>query len=428
MLSALYPGSLVPPIPKKNYSDRFNETFLAKRVRTMSKFFVSIIQDPLIRNSQILTDFLTINDEKVFNAKKLEYNKLKPPSNIKEMKSLEGKVNLTINEEKENYLQNIIDNTNLNESIMKKLLANYKSLLEEVRAVSNRLADICLIWEELGKTAKQFSDNNLVFETYRLLCKLSKDWAVLERNQYSLLKIDIREYFKYVRKEFLCLKDLSHKADTQKNAYYKARDKLQSKKEDLFKLGNTLKWDLDPNDTALDRNLLVKDKDYAFTKMLPKDTNNVAHLKEMFAYYMNRVIEEYERIKVLNGKNHSKATSVYCQKHANIMADLSSSLAEIVAFLGDGTYLKEVVIEEKLKLGTRPREDKKAEEKVDEGKKEDNAEQQQQQGDTNDIRDNNGENAEQYGDNVEQGESDTQQQQQQDQQDEYQQQQQQQNE
>lgn len=425
MLSALYPGSLVPPIPKKNYSDRFNETFLAKRVRTMSKFFVSIIQDPLIRNSQILTDFLTINDEKVFNAKKLEYNKLKPPSNIKEMKSLEGKVNLTINEEKENYLQNIIDNTNLNESIMKKLLANYKSLLEEVRAVSNRLADICLIWEELGKTAKQFSDNNLVFETYRLLCKLSKDWAVLERNQYSLLKIDIREYFKYVRKEFLCLKDLSHKADTQKNAYYKARDKLQSKKEDLFKLGNTLKWDLDPNDTALDRNLLVKDKDYAFTKMLPKDTNNVAHLKEMFAYYMNRVIEEYERIKVLNGKNHSKATSVYCQKHANIMADLSSSLAEIVAFLGDGTYLKEVVIEEKLKLGTRPREDKKAEEKVDEGKKEDNAEQQQQQGDTNDIRDNNGENAEQYGDNVEQGESDTQQQQQQDQQDEYQQQQQQ---
>lgn len=425
MLSALYPGSLVPPIPKKNYSDRFNETFLAKRVRTMSKFFVSIIQDPLIRNSQILTDFLTINDEKVFNAKKLEYNKLKPPSNIKEMKSLEGKVNLTINEEKENYLQNIIDNTNLNESIMKKLLANYKSLLEEVRAVSNRLADICLIWEELGKTAKQFSDNNLVFETYRLLCKLSKDWAVLERNQYSLLKIDIREYFKYVRKEFLCLKDLSHKADTQKNAYYKARDKLQSKKEDLFKLGNTLKWDLDPNDTALDRNLLVKDKDYAFTKMLPKDTNNVAHLKEMFAYYMNRVIEEYERIKVLNGKNHSKATSVYCQKHANIMADLSSSLAEIVAFLGDGTYLKEVVIEEKLKLGTRPREDKKAEEKVDEGKKEDNAEQQQQQGDTNDIRDNNGENEEQYGDNVEQGESDTQQQQQQDQQDEYQQQQQQ---
>jgi hypothetical protein len=425
MLSALYPGSLVPPIPKKKYSDRFNETFLAKRVRTMSKFFVSIIQDPLIRNSQILTDFLTINDEKIFNAKKLEYNKLKPPSNIKEMKSLEGKVNLTINEEKENYLQNIIDNTNLNESIMKKLLANYKSLLEEVRAVSNRLADICLIWEELGKTAKQFSDNNLVFETYRLLCKLSKDWAVLERNQYSLLKIDIREYFKYVRKEFLCLKDLSHKADTQKNAYYKARDKLQSKKEDLFKLGNTLKWDLDPNDTALDRNLLVKDKDYAFTKMLPKDTNNVAHLKEMFAYYMNRVIEEYERIKVLNGKNHSKATSVYCQKHANIMADLSSSLAEIVAFLGDGTYLKEVVIEEKLKLGTRPREDKKAEEKVDEGKKEDNAEQQQQQGDTNDIRDNNGENAEQYGDNVEQGESDTQQQQQQDQQDEYQQQQQQ---
>jgi hypothetical protein len=33
---------------------------------------------------------------------------------------------------------------------------------------------------------------------------------------------------------------------------------------------------------------------------------------------------------------------------------LSTSLADIVAFLGDGTYLKEVVIEEKVKLGVRP--------------------------------------------------------------------------
>ena len=137
---------------------------------------------------------------------------------------------------------------------------------------------------------------------------------------------------------------------------------------------------------------------------------------------MNRVIEEYERIKFLNGKNHSKATSVYCQKHANIMADLSSSLAEIVAFLGDGTYLKEVVIEEKLKLGTRPREEKKAEEKVEDNKKEENAEQQQQEGETGMEGQNTGE-GEQYVDNANQGDSENMYSQQQDEQNEYQQQQ-----
>ena len=359
-LSALYPGSLVPPIASKNYNytDRFNESFLGKRVRCMNKFFESIIQDPLIRNSQILTDFLTINDEKVFTAKKNEYNKLKHPSTISEMKSLEGKVNLTLNKKKEVYLQRIIDCANINEANMKKLISSYKSLMEELKVVSNRLIEISKLWEELFIISKRYPDNNTVTETYRLLKELHQSWSEKQKKEAHIIKIDIREYFKYVRRQFLSLKDLSHKADTQKNIYYKGSEKLRMKKEDLFKIGNIAKWELNSRDNTIDKNLLTKDKEYAFMKMLPKETQNVEHSKEMFAYYLNRVIEEYERAMRINGVNHSKSASIYCQKHLNIIVELSKTLGDVVGFLGDGSFLKEINFEDKITLGKKEKKKK----------------------------------------------------------------------
>jgi hypothetical protein len=321
----------------------------------MNKFFESIIQDPLIRNSQILSDFLTINDEKVFTAKKNEYNKLKQPSTISEMKSLEGKVNLTLNKKKENYLQRIMESTNTNELYMKKLISSYKSLMEELKAVSNRLVEISKIWEELFNTSTKYADNNTVSETYRLFKELHQSWSEQQKKEAHIIKIDIREYIKYLRKQFLGLKDLSHKADTQKNMYYKGKEKLRLKKEDLFKIGNTAKWELNTRDNTLDKNLLTKDKEYAFTKMLPKETQNVEHTKEMYAYYLNRVIEEYERNMRINGVNHSKTASIYCQKHLNIIMELSRSLGDIVGFLGDGNFLKEMNFDDKITLGKKER-------------------------------------------------------------------------
>ena len=76
VLTNNYLGSLIHPIPKKNYGNRFNEAFVSKRMRTLEKFLKSLTQDPLIRNSQILYDFLTIGNDEEFNKKKNEYTKM----------------------------------------------------------------------------------------------------------------------------------------------------------------------------------------------------------------------------------------------------------------------------------------------------------------------------------------------------------------
>lgn len=60
-------------------------------MRFLDKYLASLAADPLIRSSQILQDFLHL-EEKDFNNRKKEYNKLKPPTKISENRAVDGQV------------------------------------------------------------------------------------------------------------------------------------------------------------------------------------------------------------------------------------------------------------------------------------------------------------------------------------------------
>jgi len=57
--------------------------------------------------------------------------------------------------------------------------------------------------------------------------------------------------------------------ESNKYAFIKAETKLLQKKDEFFKSGNFSKWELSNEDTKL-KNELIKDKDLAYSKMLPK--------------------------------------------------------------------------------------------------------------------------------------------------------------
>lgn len=81
--------------------------------------------------------------------KKNEYTKMKPPTGISEMKSIDGVLNVGIAQEKEILLTNIKDNATINETLLKKLNTSYKALKGEIAIVSSRLNEISDIWNQL---------------------------------------------------------------------------------------------------------------------------------------------------------------------------------------------------------------------------------------------------------------------------------------
>ena len=89
--------------------------------------------------------------------------------------------------------------------------------------------------------------------------------------QSNLIEYELKEYFKFIRKEFTSFKDVQYKVEINKDAYIKADSKLKLKKEELFKMGNINKWDLNFEDLKkYDKNDFLKNKDLSFNKMLPK--------------------------------------------------------------------------------------------------------------------------------------------------------------
>ena len=330
ILQNCYSSSVIPPIPKKNKigGDRFDELFLLKRKRNLEKFLNSLLGDPYIKTSQILYDFLSIEEDNKFNERKKYYNNFKQPKNLREYKSLTGKLDITINEDNEISFQNIKNNIDINQELLTKFNKNLKLLNNEVTSVINRLEDISQICEELFLNTVKFYDNDNIKISYYQLKDMFKNYSTLLKKQSCLINVNLREYFKYKKNVFRSMKDLTNIVDNYKLNYYKFKRNLITKKEDLFKKSDVSKWDLGPNKN-ISVVTLLKEKNIALPKMLFNETNAVINMKQIYGYYLNRIISEYERIKKINNFEHKQNVSENAKLQISLISELFKNISDI---------------------------------------------------------------------------------------------------
>ena len=330
-----FPADLIPPIPKRNNRfgvDPFGEQFVSKRLRGLERFLNYLTKDPIIKSSQLFYDFLYIGAEVDFNSKKKVYEKVKPVSDVEEFRESDEKVKLSITNEKEGYLENIKDNTNINIHLFKKLNISFKLLFDEMNNVINRMNEISNTWEQIFKASEKYYDNNTTCESYRQMSNLFKTWSKILKEQNTIVNVDIREHFKFIRKNFGSMKELVNSIENQKYNYQKNVKNLMSKKEELFKKSDPSKWELDPKKKN-DFVVIATDKKTAIFKMCPKETSAAVNLKEFYGYYLNRALSEYERMRNLNGilnkevvvANINKLTQISSQFHICI-GEINSAL------------------------------------------------------------------------------------------------------
>ena len=256
---------------------------------------------------------------------------MKPPQNINENQSLVGRINIEVKKEKEIFFENIKDNINFNESLLIKLNENLKLLKTQIENITLKIDEIALIWGELCKTSTKYFDGDDIIQTYDQMNKLFTNWSDALKRHNSVIHVDIREYFKYVKNNFKSMKDLVYIVDTHKNTFTKNEKYLINKKEDLLRRGDINKWELDAHDKD-NISKLLQDKNAALMKIIPKETNNVINMKKTYGYYLNRIIDEYERLKSINSFLHKKNLSSACEKLMEIYGDFQKGTADIHNF------------------------------------------------------------------------------------------------
>ena len=322
----IFPINLIPPAPKKTrFGDTLADAFVQKRARGAQKFLNYLVKDPIIKDSQILLDFLYIGSESDFNNKKKVYENVKNLSEVKDFKSNDEKVNLLISPQKENYLENIKDNAIININLLKKLNNSFKLLYQEMNAVIARMDEISNYWNQIHKVSLKYYDMNATCESFKQMGNLFKTWSKILREQNNVVNVDIREHFKFIRKNFSSMKDLGNSVEPIKSNYQKLSKNLIMKKEDLFKKGEI---QTDPRSKS-DYGVANVEKVKVLQSMLPKETGATIIAKEIYGLYLNRAINEYERMRDINGILNKEIVVENATKLMNIMSQLHICVGEM---------------------------------------------------------------------------------------------------
>ena len=327
-LSIIYPNCVLPPLTKKNiFGDNFSKGFISKRIRFIEKFMEGIFINPLVKNSELLNIFLSVENKSDFKKQTKKYENMKEITSVKKMKTLDGLINIGISKEKEIYLDNIKNYSKGNAEILDKIAKSFKSLMEIIYQLSNKMKSISQLFKDLHDKSIIYFDSHNTSETFNIMIKFLVDWANIQENQIKIMNLHLREYFKYVKNEFISLKEMANKTKNCKINYEKAKEKLLITKENLFQKQEVDLWQLKEEDKSKRLDLL-RNKDLAFTKMLPNDTIKVAELKKFYGGMLNSLISEFERIRKINAKRHK-------DNIINFIKDLSIEFTNMHICLAD---------------------------------------------------------------------------------------------
>ena len=181
------------------------------------------------------------------------------------------------------------------------------------------------LWLEFVKISEKLNEDKDSINSYLALNKLMMSSSEIEKKKIFIYNTQIKEHFRFIKNEYSSLEDLINKVETTKNDFYKEKDKLMSKKNELFEEGTVSNWKLEDYTNVE----LLKDKEFAFSKMLPKETQKVIGYRNFYAFYLNSVISEFNRLRELNGRRNKKNTKILFQDFIKDICFFNSNLFDI---------------------------------------------------------------------------------------------------
>ena len=105
ILIKLYNINFIPSLPSLFLQNKENEdSFYKECIRNLEKFMNYLLNDPIIKNSQILFDFLCQENEKEFLKMKKDFENTTPNNDIQNYQSISGKIDINITEMKKKNL------------------------------------------------------------------------------------------------------------------------------------------------------------------------------------------------------------------------------------------------------------------------------------------------------------------------------------
>ena len=227
---------------------------------------ISVSENILIRSSDLFKDFVTLPN-KEFDKVKLQYDKKKSPNFIKDYLDLEGIIDVSINEQKDNICSGILNDIKTKNLLFHDLQIAIKFLIEEFKVMSDKLNNVSTAFQNLSSSYSISLNGEFMKKTFSSFNNLFLDWSKSYINQMNFFSYDFFEFFKYMDLELQTFKNLDDNYVSKKKNYIYYKKQFDSNLE---------------NAAALMKIMKIK--------------NNVLMSKTMYGYYLNKYYNEYFRL------------------------------------------------------------------------------------------------------------------------------------
>ena len=337
ILIKLYNINFIPSLPSLFLYNKENEdSFYKECIRNLEKFMNYLLNDPIIKNSQILFDFLCQENEKEFLKMKKDFENTTPNNDIQNYQSISGKIDINITENAEKKFDVIKNFAYENEKLYRQLYNNLNEIEENFNKIIKQINETVVIFDKLfnlsNKYLPQENTQKIVYTQMKIMfLSLSKTFKM----EKDVIKIDIKENFNFFYKNYSNFNQLIKKVEEAKRIYKKEEKDLVSLKNDLYnkKGGSEINENVD------------------LSKLLPKNTEATLDMKKNYGFYLNKTLSEFERMKFLDVDLFKNQITKGFKSQNNLINIFSKDIKSI---------LEEIDKIEKFDIKNEIKEDKKA--------------------------------------------------------------------
>jgi len=258
------------------------------KMRDYARFINAVLENPLLRSSEIVEEFIT-KEQNEFNILKLKYKNLKQVVETKNFVTLSGELDATFYQKNftlSNKYQKIIEKK---KALLIKLNNSIKDVVYQLDLVNTKMNNLSEIFQDLSLLSRSNEENISIFSNFGEYCTTISNINTLEKN---FLQKDVKEFFKYIRLEY-------DEVDKLFSDYKYAKINFEGCENNIISHKNNKQNNMYNNEDMYKYELEQKEKE--------KD-----NAKRLCCFLQNRTCEEYERILELHQNRVKKLFSKIC--------------------------------------------------------------------------------------------------------------------
>ena len=254
-------------------------------MRDYKRFVNAILENPLLRSSEIVEEFIT-KEQNEFSILKLKYKNIKKLVEMKNFISLNGELDATF------YQNNFKLSLKYQKIIEKKrkllvdLNNSIKDIVNQLEKINIKMNNLSELFQDLSLLYKNNEENIDFFSTFGDYCKSLSNIYNVEK---SFLKMDVKEFFKYLRLEL-------DEVDKLFSDYKYAKINFEGCENNII---------------TLKKNKLENNEEYYQFELKQKQSEK-DNAKRICCFLQNRACDEYQRILDLQKNRFKKVFGSLC--------------------------------------------------------------------------------------------------------------------